>query len=157
MRGQSHTRPRLCVDRVTPDHAYAWIESQPDHTYAWWISHPRICVENTLAASTRPTHRRESPRICVQSSPKATLTPCYHAILTRSFPPSHTTPTASYTKPQHDHNVTILVPKRDSPTSPFNPTITYHSRICVHSYAYAWDSHPLTTVSQNTPYPHTYA
>ncbi|MED6190748.1 hypothetical protein PIB30_108946, partial [Stylosanthes scabra] len=74
-----------------------------------------------------------------------TLTPCYHAILTRSFPPSHTTPTASYTKPQHDHNVTILVLKRDSPTSPFNPTISYHPRICVHSYAYAWDSHPLTT------------
>ncbi|MED6214269.1 hypothetical protein PIB30_101374, partial [Stylosanthes scabra] len=70
---QSHTRPRLCVDRVTPDHAYTWIESQPDHTYAWWISHPRICVENTLAASTRPTHRRESPRICVESSPKAML------------------------------------------------------------------------------------
>ncbi|MED6190844.1 hypothetical protein PIB30_109956, partial [Stylosanthes scabra] len=70
---QSHTKPRLCVDRVTPDHAYAWIESQPDHTYAWWISLPRICVENTLAASTRPMHRHESPRICVESSPKATL------------------------------------------------------------------------------------
>ncbi|MED6202351.1 hypothetical protein PIB30_104484, partial [Stylosanthes scabra] len=58
-------------------------------------------------------------------------------------------------------NVTIFVPKRDSPTSPFNPTITYHPRICVHSYAYAWDSHPLATdqhpthtTTQSTPPAH---
>ncbi|MED6202547.1 hypothetical protein PIB30_106676, partial [Stylosanthes scabra] len=52
MRGQSHTRPRLCVDRVT--------------------TRPRICMENTLlAANTRPTHRHEIPRICVESSLKS--------------------------------------------------------------------------------------
>ncbi|MED6129668.1 hypothetical protein PIB30_110182, partial [Stylosanthes scabra] len=57
---------------VTPNHAYAWIESQPDHAYAWWISHPRICMENTLlAANTRPAHRREIPRLCVESSLKS--------------------------------------------------------------------------------------
>ncbi|MED6178153.1 hypothetical protein PIB30_104920, partial [Stylosanthes scabra] len=58
-------------------------------------------------------------------------------------------------------NMTILVPKRDSPTSPFNPTITYHPRICVYSYAYAWHSHPLATdqhpthtTTQSTPPAH---
>ncbi|MED6226202.1 hypothetical protein PIB30_101160 [Stylosanthes scabra] len=64
---QSHTRPRLCVDRVTPDHAYAWIESQPDHAYAWktlcWqqTQDPRIGVKfHAYAWKAHSSHILES-------------------------------------------------------------------------------------------------
>ncbi|MED6202876.1 hypothetical protein PIB30_109974, partial [Stylosanthes scabra] len=49
---------------------------------------------------------------------------------------------------------------------PFNPFAIHQPRICVPSYAYAWDTHTdtphfispnQTTVSQNTAYPHAYA
>ncbi|MED6143564.1 hypothetical protein PIB30_007511 [Stylosanthes scabra] len=63
-----------------------------------------------------PTHMRGQPRICV---------PLAHQ-------PTHITPS---TVPGHPsfHAYTWLT---SSPTSPFNPTITHHPRICVHAHAH---------------------
>ncbi|MED6177912.1 hypothetical protein PIB30_102618 [Stylosanthes scabra] len=65
--------------------------------------------------------------------------------------PTHITPP---TLPDHPsfHAYAWLT---SSPTSPFNPTITHHPRICVHAYAYAWDSHPLPLLTNLSILPRT--
>ncbi|MED6203082.1 hypothetical protein PIB30_112040, partial [Stylosanthes scabra] len=66
-------------------------------------SRPRYNV----SLSCPPSSPHHAQALSLIPLPPLTLTPCYNALLTRSFPPSHTTPTASYTKPQHDHNAAI--------------------------------------------------
>ncbi|MED6178493.1 hypothetical protein PIB30_108133, partial [Stylosanthes scabra] len=66
-------------------------------------SRPRYNV--SLTRSTLITTPRTS--LVTHSLAPTHVNPMYNAILTRSFPPSHTTLTASYTKPQHDHNAAI--------------------------------------------------
>ncbi|MED6178681.1 hypothetical protein PIB30_109939, partial [Stylosanthes scabra] len=68
-----HRRPRICVvdqQAHIPSHVYTTSNVTPTSPS---FTHPRICVENTLAASnfTRPTHRRGSPCICMESSHKS--------------------------------------------------------------------------------------
>ncbi|MED6129243.1 hypothetical protein PIB30_106069, partial [Stylosanthes scabra] len=89
---------------------------------------PRICVD--------PTHRRATPCSSTLSLRLATL-PCTHM---RGLP-----------------RICVPFNLKLSPTSPFNPTITHHPRICVHASAYAWDSPPLHPLTQPSLTTHAYA
>ncbi|MED6190632.1 hypothetical protein PIB30_107715, partial [Stylosanthes scabra] len=112
--------PRICVE----EHAYACyiVESihatPPDHAYAWW-SQSSTRMRGKLLQVTSQSHA--------------------HAY---AYIPTHMRENLIHW-PQTNTPRTQL----HDPSSPFKTTITYHPRICVHSYAYAWDFHRQT----NTP------
>ncbi|MED6213958.1 hypothetical protein PIB30_098448, partial [Stylosanthes scabra] len=110
----------------------------------------RICVLHQVK-SILCTHRRRRPRICVVDQ---LSTPMRGKTLA---PSNFTRPRIcvvesiihAYVWKAHSSHVPesrLAHSKRElSKGSPSLATITYHPSICIHSYAYAWDSHPLAT------------
>ncbi|MED6154023.1 hypothetical protein PIB30_108004, partial [Stylosanthes scabra] len=116
------------------------------------FTHPRICVESTLAASnfTRPTHRRGSPRICVESSHKS------HSRVTssRATPPSLSQPRIgveahAYAWEANNSRLKLMLEK-------LNVTLSLlaspEPRICAEQQAYAWKASSVSKFSKTHVY-----